>query len=110
MSKFTDEAWAEFRIEVKDDIRELFRKVGILEGSDRVREERDRMLSDKMDEVLGFFEKHDEQETEKYNRIANTLKNINKFLYGLAGIGFFIGFLFSIVSFIGFENIKALFH
>lgn len=87
--------------DTKRDLNELFSRVREAEKTLAVGAERDKTLLEKMDDLSGFFKRHDALEMEKYNHIEAEVVKLTKLFYIASGIGLVLGF-------IGIDNLKLL--
>ena len=97
----SDEAWKEFREEVKGHIHKLYNRLHIVESNEAVAAERDKNLSEKMDGLLDFFKSHDEHEIKKTEQMTSEIARINKTMYMATGA-------MALIVFIGLAGLKAL--
>lgn len=94
-----DEAWAEFRSDVKRQLDESFSRIRKLETAQVICQEKDKQLLEKMDALMDFFKSHDEHEMKKYEQIDGRISKLQRLAaYVTGGL--------TVLSFIGFDNIR----
>jgi uncharacterized coiled-coil DUF342 family protein len=73
--------------QLKNDIRELFKRVGTLEGNVGVLKESKDNILEKVKELKDLFATHNENENVKFEEFSTTQKQILKFIYIGMGVG-----------------------
>lgn len=97
----SQEQWAEFRHDTKKDLDELFSRMRSIESKEAVYQIKDENLSEKMDNLMNFFEKHDTEEMKKYQSMSTDITKIVRFMYLVTGA-------FALLSFVGFDNLRRM--
>lgn len=104
----SDEQWREFRADVRKDFEDLFNRIRYLESKSAAKDERDRSMIEKLDNLTKSFDRYSDDEAIKYSAIQGSLTYLKRFTYILIGGVATTLFFASIINWIGFDNIIKL--